>query len=180
MYEGTRLKLKPLERKHLAQCVTWFNDPEVIEFLTMSEPMSMEKEQKWYENYLKDKSSKVYIIETGKGEHIGNIGLNDIDLHTRKAELGIFIGEKKFWGKGYGTEAVELGLKLAFEGLNLNRVYLKVFQNNKRAQKCYEKAGFKKEGVLRQDEFKNGKYIDCEVYSVLAREYFSTNTENPD
>lgn len=172
MLEGPRLALKPLERKHLTQCVTWLNDPEVIEFLTISEPMSMEKEQKWYENYLKDKSSKVYVIETKKGKHIGNLGLHDIDLHNRKAEMGIFIGEKNLWGDGYGTEAVKLGLKLAFEGLNLNRVYLKVFIDNKRAQKCYERAGFKKEGMLRQEEFKDGKYIDCIIYSVLAREYF--------
>ncbi|MBU7025134.1 MAG: GNAT family N-acetyltransferase, partial [Theionarchaea archaeon] len=95
-------------------------------------------------------------------------------LHNRKAELGIFIGEKKYWGKGYGTEAVRLGLKLAFEALNLNKVYLRAFINNKRAQKCYEKAGFKKEGILRQDMFKNGNYIDCIVYSILMEEYFQS------
>lgn len=173
MYQGTNVRIRPLERRHLAKCVEWLNDSDVTEYLTMSEPLSMEGEQRWYENLLRDKSSKVYTIETVAGEHIGNLGLHSIDFHNRRTEMGVFIGKKSVWGKGYGTEAVLLGLKLAFEGLNLNKVYLKVFVNNKRAQKCYEKAGFKKEGVLRQEEFKNGTYVDCLIYSVLAEEYFA-------
>lgn len=172
MYEGTKVRLRPLERKHLAKCVEWLNDPEVTETLAISEPMSMEEEQKWYENHLRDKSSKIFAIETLKGEHIGNVGLHDIDTHNRKAELGIFVGEKSLWGKGYGTEAVSLALELAFEGLNLNKVYLRAFITNVRAQRCYERAGFVKEGVLRQDNFKKGVYIDSFIYSVLAEEYF--------
>lgn len=172
MYQGTRVRLRPLERKHLSSCVEWLNDPEVTEHLSFSEPISMEGEQKWYENLSRDESTKVYAIETLQGEYIGNLGLHDIDLHNRKTEFGIVIGKKDLWGKGYGTEAVLLALKLAFEGLNLNKVYLRVFTGNKKAQKCYEKAGFKKEGILRQDMFKSGKYLDSIIYSVLAEEYF--------
>ncbi|MBU7013667.1 MAG: GNAT family N-acetyltransferase [Theionarchaea archaeon] len=172
MYKGTKVSLQSLERKHLQKCVEWLNDPEITETLSMSEPVSMESEQRWYDSYLKDDHSKILAIETVKGEFIGNIGLHNIDLHNRKAELGIFIGDKEYWGKGYGTEAVLLGLKFAFEALNLNKVYLRTFVSNKRAQRCYEKAGFKKEGILRQDMFKNGNYVDCIVYSVLIEEYF--------
>lgn len=174
MYQGTRVQLKPLEKKHLSKCVEWLNDPEITENLSFSEPISMEDEERWYEQLLMDKSSRVYIIETVEGDYIGNLGLHEIDLHNRKTEMGLFIGDKKLWGKGYGTEAVLLGLRLAFEGLNLNKVFLRTFMNNKRAQKCYEKAGFTKEGILRQDIFKNGKYIDCVVYSVLAEEYMKS------
>jgi UDP-4-amino-4,6-dideoxy-N-acetyl-beta-L-altrosamine N-acetyltransferase len=174
MYKGTKVSLQSLERKHLSKCVEWLNDPEVVETLSMSEPVSMESEQRWFDNHLKDEHSKILAIETVDGEYIGNIGLHNIDLHNRKAELGIFIGEKKYWGKGYGTEAVLLGLKLAFEGLNLNKVYLRTFINNERAQKCYEKAGFKKEGILRQDMFKSGDYVDCIIYSVLIEDYFQS------
>jgi UDP-4-amino-4,6-dideoxy-N-acetyl-beta-L-altrosamine N-acetyltransferase len=172
MYEKTRIQLRPLERKHLTECVEWLNDPDVTKNLSMSEPISMEGEQRWFENLQRDQSSRVYAIETIEGEYIGNLGLHKIDLHNRKAELGILIGKKTLWGKGYGTEAVKLALNLAFEGLNLNRVYLRAFSDNKRAHKCYENAGFIKEGILRQDEFKGGGYVDCLVYSVLAKEYF--------
>ena len=173
MYQGTKVRLRPLERKHLPKCVEWLNDPEVTENLTLSEPVSLEGEQRWYDSQLRDDSSRIYAIETLQGEHIGNIGLHDINTHDRKAELGIFIGEKRLWGKGYGTEAVELALKLAFEGMNLNKVYLRTFMRNERAQKCYEKVGFLKEGILRQDSFKKGEYLDSLVYSVLREEYFS-------
>lgn len=175
MYQGTKIRLRPLERKHLSKCVEWLNDPEVTENLALSEPVSMEGEQRWFDDLLRDNSTRVYAIETVEGEHIGNVGLHEIDLHNRKTELGIVIGEKSLWGKGYGTEAVLLALKLAFEGMNLNRVYLRTFVNNERAQKCYERAGFVKEGILREDHFKNGEYIDCLVYSVLAEEFFKKN-----
>ena len=172
MYEGTKVRLRSLERKDLPKCVEWLNDPEICETLSISEPISIEGEQRWFDNVQKDDSSKIYCIETLQGEHIGNVGLEDINLHDRKAELGIFIGEKRLWGIGYGTEAVKLALKLAFEGMNLNRVYLRTFISNERASKCYEKAGFVKEGILRQDIFKNGKYVDTLAYSILAEDYF--------
>ena len=172
MYEGKKVRLRPLERKHLAQCVDWLNDEEITEHLPASEPLSLEEEQRWYDNLLRDDSRKIFVIETLEGEHIGNVGLENINLHSRKAELGIFIGKKDMWGKGYGKEAVVLALELAFETLNLNKVYLHTFTSNKRAQQCYEKVGFSKEGVLRQDSFRRGKYQDCIVYSILAEEYF--------
>jgi UDP-4-amino-4,6-dideoxy-N-acetyl-beta-L-altrosamine N-acetyltransferase len=173
MYKGKRVSLKPLERKHLPKCVEWFNDPEITCNLSFHEPMGLEGEQRWYENMIKDSSSKVYIIETTEGEYIGNVGFHDIDLHNRKAELGIFIGEKKLWDGGFGAEAINLALDLAFKGLNLNKVYLKTFSRNKRAQNCFEKVHFIKEGILRQDFFKDGKYIDCIIYSILAEEYLA-------
>lgn len=172
MYDGTTVQLRPLERKHLPRCVEWLNDPEVAENLSIYEPVSMEGEQRWYDDLLRDRSSKVFALETREGVHLGNVGFHEIDLHNRKAELGIFIGEKGQWGKGYGEEGVRLALRFAFEGMNLNRVYLRTFASNVRAQKCYEKVGFVKEGALRQEMFKNGTYVDCFVYSILAEEYF--------
>ena len=172
MYRGTKVQLGPLERKHLSENVKWLNDPEVTKYLRFFEPIDIEGEQRWYEDLLKDNSRKVYAIKIVDGEYIGNLQLSNINLHDRKAELGILIGEKNLWGKGYGTEAVQLALRLAFEGLNLNRVYLKTLTSNKRARRCYEKAGFKEEGILRQDGFCKGRYVDRVMYSILAEEYF--------
>lgn len=172
MYRGTKVQLGPLERKHLSKNVKWLNDPEVTKYLRFFEPIGIEEEQRWYEDLLKDNSRKVYAIRIVDGDYIGNLQLSNIDLHDRKAELGILIGEKNLWGKGYGTEAVELAVRLAFEGLNLNRVYLRTLTSNKRARRCYEKVGFKEEGILRQDGFCKGKYADRVIYSILAEEYF--------
>jgi len=172
MYQGTRVRLTPLERTYLPKTPEWLNDPEVIGHSTRSEQVSLAEQQISYENFSRMETMKVYAIETVDGEHIGNGMLRHIDFHDRKAELSFFIGEKELWGKGYGTETLSLLLKLAFEGLNLNRVYGKVSVYNKEAQKIIEKIGFRKEGILRQDSFKNGMYIDFFVYSLLADEYF--------
>jgi len=87
--------------------------------------------------------------------------------------FGIHIGEEECRGKGYGTEATQLMLSYAFETLNLNRVELGVYDFNKQAIHVYEKAGFIREGIKRQDKFVNGRYADALIYGILASEYFS-------
>jgi RimJ/RimL family protein N-acetyltransferase len=81
------------------------------------------------------------------------------------------IGDKTYWNRGYGTEAVRLVAKHGFNTLNLNRIFLHVFENNPRAIRAYEKAGFSHEGRKRQAEFKDGKYIDVLVMSMLRNEF---------
>jgi hypothetical protein len=83
--------------------------------------------------------------------------------------VGIFIGEKTLWNKGYGTEAMRLLLRHGFETLNLNRICLRVFETNPRAVRSYEKAGFMLEGRERQGMYKDGQYIDVLMMSILLR-----------
>jgi RimJ/RimL family protein N-acetyltransferase len=85
--------------------------------------------------------------------------------------LGIFIGDKRYWNKGYGTEVMRLLLRHGFSTLNLNRVFLRVFETNPRAIRSYEKAGFVFEGRMRQAEFIDGKYCDVILMSVLRSEW---------
>jgi RimJ/RimL family protein N-acetyltransferase len=81
------------------------------------------------------------------------------------------IGEKSFWNLGYGTEAVRLLVAHGFQSLNLNRIALHVFQDNPRAIRAYEKAGFTHEGRQRQGEFHQGKYVDVLLMSILRSEW---------
>lgn len=81
------------------------------------------------------------------------------------------IGEKSYWNKGYGTEAVRLLAKHGFHTINLHRIYLRVLENNLRAIRAYEKAGFTHEGRQRQADYKNGMYIDLLVMSMLQSEF---------
>src|SRR5262249_50692365 len=102
---------------------------------------------------------------------IGAAGLHDIDLRNRHAWFGITIGDKSAWGKGHGTEATRLILELAFGTLNLNRVFLHVYEYNERARHVYEQIGFRVEGRLRQDVFHAGRYWDTIVMGILREEW---------
>jgi RimJ/RimL family protein N-acetyltransferase len=104
---------------------------------------------------------------------IGVTSLINIDTKNRNAECIIDIGEKEYWGKGYDSESLKLLLEYAFKELNLHRVSLRVFSFNERAIHIYNKLGFKKEGVLRESLFRNGKWHDIITIGILKREYTS-------
>jgi len=167
LYQSEKVRLRAIERADLPQCVEWFKDPEVRENLFLDKPMSLAEEEKWYDEHLKRANDLIFAIETLKGKYIGNVGLHKIDHKNRHAEAGIFIGEKRLWGKGYGTDAMMLILKYAFEDMNLHKVYLTHFGTNERARRSYEKCGFIHEGVLRDHAFKGGKYHDHPIMSVI-------------
>lgn len=88
-------------------------------------------------------------------------------------EVGIFIGDKNYWNKGYGTDAMRILIRFIFEQMNINKIKLNVYEFNPRAVRCYEKCGFKKEGTLRQEIFRDGKYYDQYIMSILREEYYN-------
>jgi RimJ/RimL family protein N-acetyltransferase len=102
---------------------------------------------------------------------IGNCGLHDVDLKNRSAVFGIVIGDKNYWSQGYGTDATLTLLRFAFEQIGLNRVELFVYDFNPRAQRAYEKAGFKRSGVKRQGLFRNGAFHDEIMMDILREEW---------
>ena len=94
-----------------------------------------------------------------------------MDVRCRHAAFGITIGCKDAWGKGHGTEATRLVVGHAFQVLNLNRVWLYVYEFNPRGIRVYEKVGFRTEGRLRQDAFRDGRYWDTIVMGLLRDEW---------
>jgi RimJ/RimL family protein N-acetyltransferase len=175
---GERVRLRAIEREDVPRFVRWFNDPEVRQFLTMYRPLSRAEEERWVESLASRREDIVLAIEVRAGDqwvHIGNVGLHRIDWKNRTATLGIVIGEREYWGKGYGTEAVRTMLRYAFEELGLNRVELETYSFNPRAIRCYEKAGFKREGVRRQALYRNGKFHDVILMGILRDEFEEMN-----
>ena len=170
MLTGKRVRLRAPERADIPIFVKWFNDPEVTQFLLRSPPMSMEEEERWFENLMRDEG-RVFCIETLEGELIGNLGVMHFDWTNRKADIGVVLGEKEYWSKGYGTEAITLLLGYLFEELNLHRVWLYCEEANRRAQRCYEKCGFTREGVFRDNRRKQGSYANDIIYSILRDEW---------
>jgi RimJ/RimL family protein N-acetyltransferase len=175
MIYGKRLRLRAPERADIPRFVAWLNDPEVIAGLAIHLPMGQAEEENWFEGMLKRPPAEHPLtMEIRQGEGwlpIGNIGLMDIDWRNRSAEVGILIGEKAYWNQGYGREAMQMMLKHGFETLNLNRIFLRVYETNPRAVRSYEQAGFVHEGRQRQAEHRQGKYCDVLMMSVLRSEW---------
>jgi diamine N-acetyltransferase len=174
MIAGERVRLRPIERDDLPRYVEWFGDPEVRRHLLVWLPFSLAQEERWFENLqgrLERQEDVLLAIDTIGGLHIGNVGLHAIDWKNRNAELGIVIGEKSYWGQGYGTDAVRKMLNLAFHEMNLHRIFLRVDADNARGIRCYEKVGFRREGTLREAGFRENKYFDQHMMSILASEF---------
>jgi RimJ/RimL family protein N-acetyltransferase len=174
MIVGEKVRLRPIERDDLPRFVEWFGDPEVRRYLMLYLPFSLAQEERWFENLqgrLERQEDVLLAIETADGVHIGNIGLHSIKWKDRNAELGIAIGEKAYWSQGYGSDAIHTLLGLAFREMNLHRVFLRVDADNARGIRCYEKAGFQRDGTLREAVFREGAYIDQLMMSILQSEF---------
>ncbi len=179
MFFGEHIRLRRDERSDLPKFVTWLNDPEVRKYLSMNLPLSQANEDGWFENMLhRPPEEQPFAIEIRDGDDwrlIGNCGFFEIDWRVRSTEVGIMIGEKNYWNKGYGTETMRLLLKIGFETLNLNRIFLRVDAANVGGIRAYEKAGYHHEGRLRQGTYRDGIYEDFLLMSVLRSEWDEEN-----
>lgn len=173
MYTGEKVKLRAYEAKDIDQARAYVNDPELKHLLTpgVPFPLTVDDEKKFIDGITAFKDNYSFAIDTLDGKYIGGCGLNAVDWKNRTCVVGIFIGDKDYWGKGYGTDAMSVLVKFIFNEMNLNRIQLNVYGFNERAIKSYEKCGFKKEGVLKQAMYKAGKYHDEIVMSIIKDEY---------
>ena len=168
---GERVRLRAVERDDVEKFHEWVNDPDVTEGLALFLPMSMQDEEKWFDNLavrpLEEKPFGIEIQDGNGWKLIGNCAFFGFEWPARSAEVGIMIGEKSLWNHGYGTEVMGMLLRHGFETLNLNRVFLRVYSTNVRAVRAYEKAGFIQEGRLREAVYKHGKYDDVIMMGAL-------------
>ena len=174
MIVGDKVRLRAHERVDLPDYVRWLNDRDVTRTLLLHRPMSMAEEERWFESLAERTDSVGFSIDALDGDewvHVGTTSLEATDWRNRLAEFGIFIGEKKYWDRGHGTEATRLVVTYGFDELNLHRIGLQVYDFNKRAAEIYERIGFKKEGVLREAMFREGSYHDVQVMGLLREEY---------
>ena len=169
---GDRIYLRPLDMEDADAFVSWLNDTEIRQYLGMISPMNRLREREYLKDLYKDeKRLNLGIVLKKKDELIGGVGLHDISLTHRNTEIGIVIGNKNYWSKGYGTEALKLMMGHGFDQLNIHRIFLRVISNNARAIRAYEKAGFRMEAVFREHVYANGKFHDDYVMSILENEW---------
>ena len=170
MIHGDRITLRAIEREDLSDYVQWLNNPAVLEYFGNQVPLSLEQEEKWYHDMLRDPSVQAFAVEF-EGQHVGSAGFSNIDGRNSRAEVGLFIGSPEMWDRGLGSDVLKTLVRFGFEQMNLNRIYLQVFAGNQRAIHLYEKVGFRHEGLWRQAAFRQGRYHDLLWMSILREEW---------
>lgn len=177
---GDRIYLSPMSTEDAEIFTQWLNDFDTTDYLGRSGTiLTLQSEQEYLQNKTNKENEAKFAIVTLDGDKIiGTISLEHINSINRDAELGIFIGDKDYRNNGYGTEAIKLILEYGFNYLNLHSVHLSLMSFNERAQKCYQKCGFKEYGRRRQCRFIDGKYYDLVEMDILKEEFTGTYIRN--
>jgi RimJ/RimL family protein N-acetyltransferase len=173
---GEHIVLRPAEHDDVATFVGWMNDADFVETLGGRGPISTIAEERWFEELQGEQGKTRWhfvVCLRDDGRPIGIAGLESVDLVNGQAELGIGIGDRSMWDKGYGTEATGAILDFGFGELRLHRVLLHFIEGNERARHLYQKVGFVHEGTLRQAQFRHGRYLDVHLMGILREEWLS-------
>jgi RimJ/RimL family protein N-acetyltransferase len=160
--------LTPLRRSDARQLFAWINDRELVLFNAPYTPVHERQHLKWFDALETRRDAVIFgIRRRAHGRLLGVCQLVSISPVHRAAELQIRIGAPSARDRGLGTSAVRTLVDFAFRDLNLRRVSLHVFATNGRAIRAYEKAGFAREGLLRQAAHIDGSYVDVVVMGIL-------------
>ena len=177
MFEGEKVRLRSFELSDLEAIMEHWNDLEFRKNTGRALPNSRQNREEFIRNTWKLRQEGrgfFFAIEDKKTkEFLGHVSINLLNTIARSFDLGIFIYNKQNWGKGFGSDAMRLMLKVGFEYLNVHRIELGVYPENERAIKVYKKVGFTEVGRKRQTRFMNGKYRDEIIMDILQEEWFS-------
>jgi len=168
---GKKCYLSPIDVNDAERFTEWLNDMEILVNLQLyGGAVSLDNEKAFLSELSKDHNYSIIDLETD--ELIGNCGFMDIDHINKTSEVGIFIGNKEKWNKGFGTEALSLLVDYGFKALNLHNIMLKVYEFNKRGIKCYEKIGFKQIGKRREALHRNLEKHNIIYMDILQNEFY--------
>jgi RimJ/RimL family protein N-acetyltransferase len=176
---GKKCYLSPCTPEDAEKWTEWDNDLEFA--IPLGEEAytlySIDRTREIINSIIKKQDHVFSIIDLQTDELIGRCMLFNVDHVNRRARLGIGIGEKSYWNKGYGQEATRLLLDYGFNLLNLNNIMLGVFSYNERAINCYKKVGFKVIGRRRKAKIIGGEIFDEIFMDILAEEFESVHVK---
>lgn len=157
--ENHLIYIRSIEENDIETIRSWNYDTEISNFFPSRWPISLNEQKKWFENQINNQSKKkLMIIDKSSNEAIGMIGLMQIDYINKNCEIGLTLGNKNYWGKGFGKIAMDLITNAIFNDFNFHLIYLTVMEENSRAIKFFEKCGFTTSGKLEDIHYKNGAY----------------------
>ncbi|MEH7252413.1 GNAT family N-acetyltransferase [Neobacillus niacini] len=159
--------LRNLELKDAIGMLEWMKDPELMKnFRFDASDMTLDQAEEFITQTNTDEKNKHYAIVSEEDEYLGTISLKNIDIESKNAEYAIACRHKAI-GTGAAKEGTRLLLKIAFNQLSLEKVYLNVLSENKRAIRFYEKVGFIKEGEFKKHVYSHGRLQDLSWYAIF-------------
>lgn len=169
--EGERVDLRTVEMEDIDFLKKNINDPKIRKYLDQSSPYNQIREKEFIENTSKSEDQIHFLItDSEDDERLGMISLMDINKTIGKAEIGLWI-TSEHQEEGFGTEASKLVTKYGFEELRLNRIYARVYDHNPRSISIWEKLDYRKEGILREAGYKDGRFVNLLIYGILKKEW---------
>ncbi len=171
--EGFKTILRPFDKSTDLEPVTrWINDPDVRRFLKSYMPKSRRQEEEWFDRHgTNDSDVTLAVVEKEGGQLIGSMGLHRIIWRERRATTGAMIGDKRFWGKGFGTDAKMALLEYAFHELNLYKICSSAYSFNKRSIAYSLHCGYQVEGIRRRHLIHAGRYWDQVELGLFKSEW---------
>lgn len=183
MLQGKKVLLRSVRRDEVRREWEFHND---VEFTLLTggdpwEPQSLDRlEAQYEENVHRNVRDGPHFAIEADGVFIGTCGLFHFDFNAMTCEIGIGIGDRNYWGLGYGRDAIQVLLDYAFRLRNFRRVWLTVNGNNERAQRAYRACGFREEGRLRSHVYLAGQYVDLIHMGLLREEWTSDHVAATD
>jgi len=169
---GAKTTLRPPNKEmDTPLFLKWINDPKVRFFLKRVLPADLKVEENWVDSLSSNEHHIVLVIETNEGVPIGTMGLHGINWINGTATTGAMIGEKEYWGKGYGTDAKMVFLYYAFSNLGLRKICSSVLSFNPRSLAYLKKTGYKQEGIRRGQILRDGRYHDEILMAIWRRDF---------
>lgn len=166
------------EPADLDELYVYKNDPEIAALLGgFNTGYAMQDLRDWLEHHRRRSDEVLFAIAAPDNHCIGHVGLYNIDARVRMAELGILIGDRAYWGQRLGYVCTRFCLDYGFYELNLNRISTSVLAENTRSLRLFRSVGFRDEGLLRQAQYKNGRYLDAVLLAMLRDEYVPTRVQ---
>lgn len=168
-YQGESIGMRPLTELDISDSyLSWFSDKDVCKYNSHGiYPKTRREQEEYVKSLYQNKTKIVWAIDDLENQrHIGNVSLSAIDFVNRNAELGILIGEKSVWGRGFSKEAVRFVLDHGFNKLNLHRIYCGTAATNVSMQKLAKTVGMLEEGRLKDGLFLEGSYVDVLLYGI--------------
>jgi len=175
MLKGHITSIRPIEEDDIAAIYQWYNDEEVNLWSSGAWPLNtLQSKDQIAGKFLEGSPDTYHYAILDQNEQlIGTLGFNQINIPSRLATLFVVIGNKTYWGKGYGTDALITFSRFLFTQWNFHRLSLDTWDGNSRAIRAYEKVGFKIEGRQRDARFVLGNYHDAILMGLLQEEFFS-------